>query len=151
MRGARCSGTCWLNCTMMDMDLKGRMQSTLAETVAAYTSTNRAVSSYEGEDNICMYQTNDGRRCAVGRMLTPAGLACVVPGGVNEAAVRDSLLLEDPLFVKGPMFKEEYQGLPLDFVNDLQELHDTDANWDETGLTDAGKSHLHNIKLTYDL
>lgn len=109
----------------------------ILETVAFYSEdpSRRAVIKEDGRAK-CRYLTEDGRKCAVGRCMIEgkkiayAGLkfpADKVDAGIGDLEDRDSQLLP------------EYRGHSLHFWSCLQEFHDADYNFTDTGLSDAGQ------------
>lgn len=111
------------------------MLETLNETTAAYTSKTRAV---DPESGGCRYFAQ-GKCCAVGRCMLDPEVYKNYLGNVNRFGDLDSLL------------KPEYRGFPIDFWLDLQDLHDWDGNWNETGLTTLGKKKVRDIKEEFKL
>ncbi len=113
------------------------MLETLDETVAAYTSKTRAV---DAENEGCRYfAITSGRCCAVGRCMEDPEKYKDFLGSANRFYALDLLL------------KPEYRGHPTDFWLDVQDLHDWEDNWDEDGLTEAGKQRVVTIKEAHGL
>ena len=54
------------------MQLTEREKEVLLETIHTYTSNNRG---YDEDKSMCVYETEDGKQCAVGRCMTQNGLA----------------------------------------------------------------------------
>ena len=105
----------------------------IKETVAFYSQDPTARRSMDGDE--CLFQHNDGRRCSVGRCMTQNGIKKVL----SENANGDGCELEEPLDY---YLKKRYHGKPLEFWDNLQNLHDMPANWDAKGLTGVGKVYL---------
>ena len=103
------------------------------ETVSAYAADPPALRS---RDNLgtCMYVTNDGRKCAIGR--------CLNKKFVHQAARHN---FEHIL----SQVKARYKGFSQQFWRDLQELHDNNKNWDKNGLTEYGQTEVRYMKGTY--
>ena len=89
------------------------------ETLAFYEEdpSRRAVA----ESGMCVYEADNGNRCAVGRCLLPEVDAKDLEGGVLHLH-RNS----DPIhpLALDPLLKEEYRGHPAEFWKELQTLHD---------------------------
>ena len=76
----------------------------------------------------CLYKTEDGRKCAVGRMLDEEKLALHQLstqrldewGDINEVCYN----LEDLGLSLNDILKEEYQDAQVEVLNDLQNFHD---------------------------
>lgn len=118
----------------------------LIETVEyyGYDVTRRATEKSPSLANelLCVYQTEDGRQCAVGRCLMDPDQAAKYRMGVSNLVVElgeiDSLL------------KPEYRGHSIVFWKDLQTFHDNPDNWvtpgeegpefTATGLTPNGQA-----------
>lgn len=90
-------------------------QQIIQETIDFYTEDPSQVAKVTGGS--CLYETKDGRHCAVGRCMTK------VPGKlINQVCAVDAIgmleiKLEDQL-------KEQYRGHSITFWTKLQELHD---------------------------
>jgi hypothetical protein len=96
------------------------------ETVAFYEADpSRRAHSLPGG---CTYRDfATGNKCAVGRCLTPEGIALIEDVGgnnMNMTELRDEfdINFEDHL-------EEEYQGHPITFWEDLQNFHDLQGYW----------------------
>jgi hypothetical protein len=98
----------------------------IKETVNYYKDVTRRSLSPLG--NSCYYVSDDGNKCAVGRCLDLRKFNKNLEGN----SIQD---IYDEV-----VFKEKYQGYPLDLWLDLQELHDNNSHWDSKGLTDSGES-----------
>lgn len=118
------------------MDKKETMLAVLKTVKEKYNINNRAVA--KGSER-CMYQTPEGRRCAVG-MYMRDDMANAFAHADYDASTLDSLHNLDTLL------KEEYRGLPLEFWEDLQTLHDRSVYWNEDGLTFRGREVAHQIQ-----
>lgn len=130
------------------MTLTEREKEVLLETIHTYTSNNRG---YDEDKAMCVYETNDGKQCAVGRCMTQNGIAygkhLVDTGKLSAVA---SIHKRHPLGID-TYLKPEYQGLRIEFWEALQNLHDTARNWDDRGLSKLGKERaesLFNVKLS---
>ena len=109
----------------------------IRETVDFYGQDPTARRSMDGDG--CLFQHNDGRRCSVGRCMTKDGIKKVL----SENANGDGCELEEPL---DKYLKKRYRGKPLEFWDNLQNLHDMPDNWDAQGLTDKGRAFLEWIR-----
>lgn len=114
-----------------------RMLEVLNETVEYYSEdTSRRAVVRVGSSRTCEYLTSDGRMCAVGRCIIDPENVPSVGDGNNTFyfGVKDRIT-----------FKPEYQGLPDDFWAELQELHDSESCWDESGITSYGKEVMYDL------
>jgi hypothetical protein len=108
-------------------------------TVDAYSfysarPAHRAVEIHP-QGHTCLYVTAAGKLCAIGKMLTPEELRLLALYGLNGMKV--AVLATHPCF--------EGLGIadyPVDFLADLQALHDTHDFWDLSGPTKAGDLHF---------
>jgi len=121
------------------------------ETVAFYTSKNRAVVESVRPDNgctstQCLYLTEEGKMCAVGRCMTKKGLGRVLVS-YHRASAYD---LDDAFDGIDKLLKKKYRGQNIWFWANLQRLHDNKNWWDENGITEKGKAevrYMFNIEL----
>jgi len=104
----------------------------LNNTAARYNINTRAVNV----KGCCSYITEDGKKCAIGaEVRNPSKL---VNGGV----------LNDYVFSALP---KRLQKMGLDFLSDIQSLHDKPINWNERGLSEKGSDRFEQIKSAYNL
>jgi hypothetical protein len=113
------------------------------ETVAFYTSKNRAAVESVRPDNgctstQCLYLTEEGKMCAVGRCMTKKGLGRVLLS-YHKASVHD---LDDAFDGIDRLLKKKYHGQNISFWANLQRLHDNKNWWDENGITENGKAEV---------
>ena len=114
----------------------------ILETAAFYGEdpSRRAVVNQDGRAK-CRYLTEDGRKCAVGRCLIEGGkmLSVGIVGAISaelvDMAVSEIYNLEDVLM-------PEYRGHDTDFWVRLQEFHDCDVHFTDTGLSELGERKL---------
>lgn len=95
------------------------------------TSRRAAIKVYD--EDTCEYLTNDGRRCALGRLVTKAKAQELarIAGGVAD--VFDEL-------------PKSVANLTEFFLFDLQNFHDNKRNWNKAGITKRGLSKYKLIK-----
>lgn len=122
----------------------------IEETAAFYNTTNRGFDAEKG----CVYLTEDGNHCAVGRCILPEKidkfkpreLAKVIKGGTSITSLfgisKDYDNFGQPLYFGNDIdayLKEEYRGHDLIFWRSLQSFHDDEMNWNDQGLSSQGK------------
>lgn len=92
------------------------------------------------EKGVCQYITEDGRMCAVGRVM-------IEP----ELFVKENWTAEHILSDLGTdnILKSEYAIEHEGFWQDLQCFHDTTLFWDEDGLTYHGLDYLLTLRHKY--
>tara|TARA_R100000742_G_C4277210_1_gene98892 strand:+ start:472 stop:885 length:414 start_codon:yes stop_codon:yes gene_type:complete len=122
----------------------------LEDTVKHYSedTSRRAVVKLESGATECMYTTDDGQHCAVGRWLQPIykntdwmdNEGCSANDLLKGCNVNDYRYEVDELFVEG------VRHIPAWFWMDLQQLHDNDDFWDEDGLTEAGVEKVDKLR-----
>jgi hypothetical protein len=92
---------------------------TAFDTVVAHLRLQKKRSAKPGT-NVCMYRGPDGTKCAVG---------VLIPDDQFDPA-KESQHVSD-LHSTIPAL----QGIDLDFLCELQRVHDSAVNWDESGFT----------------
>ena len=110
---------------------------------------NRRAVDSEGH---CAYLGENGRMCAVGRLLKPSKLfeAFNYHGGEpNINALFDDEVLSINDFQKKYREAIEKTREPVYFLRELQSLHDNYCNWDADGLTSGAGMHNY-FNLTQD-
>ena len=122
----------------------------LEDTVKYYSENTRrrAVVKKESGATECMYTTDDGQHCAVGRWLQPNyqntdwldNEGCSADDLLKGCSVNDYRYEVDDLFVEG------VRHIPAWFWMDLQQLHDNDVFWDKDGLTEAGVEKVDELR-----
>jgi hypothetical protein len=122
----------------------------LEDTVKYYSedTSRRAVVKLKSGATECMYTTDDGQHCAVGRWLQPSyqntgwtdNDKCSADDLLNGCNVNDYRYEADDLFVEG------VRHIPAWFWMDLQQLHDNNVFWDKDGLTEAGVEKVDELR-----
>jgi hypothetical protein len=121
----------------------------ILETAEFYGSdpSRRAVVNQDGRAK-CRYLTEDGRKCAVGRCLIEGkkmlyfGNQEPMSAELIDIAVNEIANLQDILM-------PEYRGHDIYFWGCLQEFHDSDFNFTDTGLSECGQNHLEFLLKQY--
>lgn len=96
-----------------------------------YNSTNRGIKkgmSYGG--NACSYVAG----CAIGRKIEDKALCATLDAQGDSSA--------DKVFDMLPL---DLQKLGKEFLADVQGVHDSFDNWNETGLTSEGEIEARNV------
>ena len=122
----------------------------LEDTVKYYSidTSRRAVVKLESGATECMYTTDDGQHCAVGRWLQPNykntkwvdNEGCSADDLISGISGNNYQYEVDELFVKG------VRHIPAWFWMDLQQLHDNDGFWDKDGLTEEGVEQVDKLR-----
>ncbi len=97
-----------------------------------FNSNNRGV-----VDGKCSYEAG----CAIGRHLNK-------PVCVRLDKMKYNTVMNPDVFTCLP---PEMQDLGKHFLKDVQRVHDYVNNWNETGLTDCGRTQIIIIKEKYNL
>ena len=106
----------------------------LEETIEYYSKNPRAI-----ENSHCCYKTSNGHRCAIGRLLDDETLIIIRnTGSVSANDIWDKL-------------PQEIRDFGINFLADLQALHDNPYNWESSGLSGEGKGFVNDIKLRNNL
>lgn len=120
------------------MITKKRLNEVLDETFNYYYGKrSRCGYSYL---NYCEYLTEDGQKCAVGRMLRPSYLKEKSEQLNETGPVEDA---ENKGLLPTEAFFPRYQGLPFNFLKDLQKMHD---HYAEYGREEEMKCERDTIK-----
>lgn len=113
----------------------------LEETVKYYSEdTNRRALDI---DSSCLYNTEDGRYCAVGR--------CFNEEYKSTAEKLYSGKLVEHIPNLEYKLEPQYKGHEIEFWTKLQRLHDDDDNWDENGLSTDGEAKVNHIKEIFNI
>jgi hypothetical protein len=121
--------------------LQQRMRKFLNETVKYYSEdVNRRCVS---DDGMCYYSpTSAGKKgksegCAIGRKMTP-----YQKGAADRKIQPVDRLAENLIPV-------ELKTMPMNFLFEVQTLHDRNEYWGDKGLSEEGKSRTAGIKQKY--
>lgn len=118
----------------------------LVSTVQFYTKFNRAI-----KDGACVYLNEDTNRCcAIGRYLVSD--ACIVydndeVNNLSNTAI-DTIFDNDRLKKLAPKWMQDVN---IEYLTNIQQLHDEDSNWTDIGISDRGKETVNNICFKYKL
>lgn len=130
---------------------KKRYREILEETVEFYGEDPKRKRAVHPGNVGCAYLSENGNKCAVGRLLRPEHLHLDLEGSVSSLASQLSnspigLYDEENQFALDPYLLDEYQGLDLYFLQYLQNLHDFKNHWTNQGLSEKGKKYYEIIK-----
>lgn len=109
----------------------------IEETANFYNLGNRSTSAFR-----CLYNGPDNKKCAFARM-------CIDPTSLTEGisvSISGARSLFESMEKLQEALKPEYRGYPLDFYFQLQQLHDNDINWNDTGLSKIGQIAVQKLK-----
>jgi hypothetical protein len=107
----------------------------IKETVEYYSEDVKRRAIY---NDACVYNTKDGRHCAVGRCMLSKHKKRGVKFEYNYGG--SSALITS--YSDEGLFSPKYRGHDIIFWGDLQALHDTHGYWDENGLTKFGRDFV---------
>ena len=113
----------------------------LDETIAFYgeDTSRRAMNNYGS----CMYKTEDGKQCALGRKMLPDINFTSIEGqsasSLNTRMINEDKNLDD-------LLQEDCRDLPVGFWQRLQEIHDNHDIWTEEGINDEGTHLIERIR-----
>lgn len=133
------------------MESKLSKSEILNETIQYYSEdTNRRAVKRTTDGTLlnCMYNTENGNHCAIGRCLKDKHKEKGLDFKGNH---EDAWGLNEMYGMLDNILEEKYHGHVLEFWEMLQNLHDTDANWNEHGLTLEGEEYVQNIKSRFHL
>ena len=125
---------------MHKQDNRDRMQDILEDTIEHYSdapSERRAMDS----NGSCQYTDTNGNHCAIGRYMREEFQTTEFYG--NNGTSVGGLAADIDTYLKSNVL-----GLTEKFWIALQEIHDSDTNWqsDDTGLTRFGKIRYNSVK-----
>ncbi len=113
----------------------------IKETAEFYNSENRG---YDYIKDNCMYITNDGKKCAIGRCLNTKGIQAI-----KNIQTKSFIILFPTNEILDSYLKPKYRGHIKDFWLTLQSFHDTDEFWDKEGLSGDGKFEYEELLKRY--
>ena len=106
-------------------------QELLDNTVRHFNSTNRSIK--DGTLNDCMYRSGDGCGCAIGREISD---------DLAKKLNNVSFGIVDNIFDKLPL---RLKNLGVNFLREIQFLHDLSWHWNEVGLSNIGRENVDRI------
>jgi len=119
-------------------------EAVLNDTIDFYSKNPRAVFVDPFGADSCCYNMKDGRKCAVGRLISdPIG-----PTLDNYMPASLARELPDLALVGGGVLSD-LSTKDLIFLEALQELHDSPQFWGHGGLTEMGKTRAQEIRGHY--
>ena len=116
--------------------LKEMQLNVLNETIAIYNIKNRSV-----ENSGCKYYLNSNTGCAIGRLIEDKELCKKLDGLDDDSSVRTVF----------NFFPKKIRELNINFLEQLQNLHDNTNNWDDNGISKIGKQEVEDIKVKFGL
>lgn len=122
------------------MSERKTMVEIIDETAAFYKLSNRGTDErgLSKAGNGCLYNGTNGTHCAFARLcINPFNLKEGIPAAILIQAHGHNIL------------KEEYRGYPDEFYRELQDLHDTPANWTDTGVSESGKHYVEALRIRW--
>jgi hypothetical protein len=124
----------------------------LEETVKFYSEdvTRRSVVPTRKRTS-CVYNSPQGKHCAVGRCFLPELKAEGEKFAGNSDTTPEDLLRIYSIETMDALLEEKYRGHSTYFWQELQTLHDTENFWCDKGLTRKGEEKVERIKSTFGL
>lgn len=117
----------------------------ISETLRFYKKHPRSVDANDS----CLYLGDDGERCAFSR-------CCKETKAVQARLVESEGMCVSSLYNFRRLLKPEYAGHDEHFWDHVQEIHDTQTNWIETGpaaksreLSEQGKRLVKKLRAMY--
>ncbi len=132
---------------------KSLMLLILDETVKYYGKDYAKRRSVDAIGCSCRYNGVKNTHCAVGRCLTKKWQT----NNVLDSEAQGSIKSINWKFPIDTILKKKYRGLPVDFWQLLQTLHDNKENWEEgfwtskKGLSAIGENNLNVIKFRFGI
>lgn len=122
--------------------VKKRMHKLLQETIEHYNSNNRSSTN----NGLCVYIPDGGVKsegCAIGRKLPKKYKSLIIKEELNTWDVKTlfSSLGRPKIF----------ENIPIQFLTEIQLLHDTPEYWNEKGLSKKGVDYASALASDYSL
>jgi hypothetical protein len=116
----------------------------LIETALFYNSGNRSMNK-----GSCLYESEDGRKCGIGRIMTKKGISLIKGRRQNEECI--NVVLEYSL--KQNIFLKKWEPLSahVSFLGHIQFLHDNEDKWNKNGIAKKGIRFVKFMCEEYDL
>ena len=125
--------------------LQKKQLALLNETVTYYSEnpTERRCTSIGGS---CYYSPEKANKpksegCAIGRLLTPE----------LKAELDEQIVINTTVGGVWDSLPKEIQVYGMDFLGELQSLHDVSVYWDDKGITKDGLGKVERIKSNFNL
>ena len=99
-------------------------------------------------DEKCVYLSENGNKCAVGRCMNDKADFNFI-GYVDEYCNDNGLTSEEEEYPLDAHLKEEYHGHTLQFWSNLQDLHDTSVFWNDKGPSEQGEKQYKRLLERY--
>ena len=112
-----------------------RMKDILKDTIEYYSESPRAQDS----SGSCQYTDVGGNHCAVGRYMRPEFQT--VNFYANDGVSVGNLAADIDTYLDSKVI-----GLTEKFWSALQDIHDSDNNWHDDGLTECGRTRCGSMK-----
>jgi hypothetical protein len=112
----------------------------LEDTIQYFSAPNKRCVSDFGS---CFYspQNSDQTGCAIGRFMTPENAQLADEIGGVDGLIYERMYADYRSLI--PEFMLEWE---VDFLNNVQRLHDDSKYWKSGGLSEAGKKYVQEIK-----
>lgn len=129
------------------------------ETMRGWLTRSGASRAYDGI--VCRYEMDNGNRCIVGAILSPAALDEITDLRAGVESIIGSVIHDDTVrfqrpgtvhWSSQPIYQLAYSELldiPRDFLQEAQIVHDNKANWDEYGFTTEALTQLDELAKRY--
>jgi len=105
--------------------------------IAYYSEDPEHRRSQAGPDT-CFYHQSNGAKCAIGRWI---------PDDQYDSAIEGVTVCDDLVFRSLP---EKLKDLGMDFLADVQKLHDNGHWWCANGLNETGEKRALALRIRYN-
>ena len=115
-----------------------RASELIVEVLAPYIEdpSRRALDPAGAGFGTCVYETEDGRTCAVGACAVDAKNMTLQFDGLGIAEVLEQIA--NDFDTVDHLLQEKYHGHDIDLWSGVQSIHDSHSNWNDSGLTKTG-------------
>ena len=125
---------------------KLEIQTSLVDFYSADPYTRRC----QDDAGTAVYNGRNGKHCAIGQCMTEKyqskGRGMHYNTGTLDEIVE---YFEEKTF--DDMLQEQFRGHEIDFWEHVQNLHDRDVHWTETGISEAGLNKVKQIHNLFNL
>lgn len=130
---------------MNQTELTNARKSFLEDTIKFYSEdTSRRAVREKGSVPKCVYRLNQEgliKKCAIGRHIRDEDYN---PEIESPSGILTNLLAQEVLPIR-------VSQLGLEFLQNIQRLHDEDENWNESGISELGHQTVKEIKDWFNL
>lgn len=119
---------------MLEMETKTTEKQIVNAVLEEYSDPTQRSLYKNQEGGTCLYLSDNGNKCGVGRFMTDEALAICGKSSKKISTLSLKYGLDN-------LMQEKYKGFSVLFWKKIQTLHDTDHFWSEDGVTEDGLAY----------